>query len=63
MKNLFLHAKYIAMKEDADLITMDHITKAVENMSLGDSKLKNDVFEYLEKYLEEKIDNDFGSLF
>jgi ATP-dependent metalloprotease FtsH len=43
MKNLFLHAKYIAIQNNDTLINIDHIKKAIKNMNLGDSQLATDI--------------------
>lgn len=60
MKNLFLHAKYIAKEEKSEKITMKHIIIAIENMDLGGGDLEKDILKYLEEYEE---NNSFGSLF
>jgi len=49
MKNLFLHAKYFAIQDNAEEISIDHIIEAVRNMNLGDNDIATDVMEYLNK--------------
>lgn len=62
MKNLFLHAKYFAIQENSEKITMKHIVKAVENMNLGKKQLEKDILKYLNDYQQkdDKKKSDLG---
>jgi len=50
MKNLLLHAKYIAHTFETASINMEHIEEAIQKMSLGKKKIRNDILEYVNKH-------------
>ena len=56
MKNLFLHAKYIASQKKAKEITNEHILETIKTISLGNDIIGKDIVDYLEDQEQGFID-------